>query len=330
MKKSDWQYLVDTLLFLCIVGITFIGILMGFLLPKGPKAQESAKYFLSLHRHQWGNIHFYLSIAFVVLVIIHLTLSWKWIKGKARQLFKKGWSTVLVFTAIGSFLVIFLFWILYPKVPGAYDDYGVGKGRREKQQHLSQQDILSPEEKVFYEEGTVNIVITGQTTLKEIEDITGISAERIAAELGLPSKTSPEETLGRLRKKYLFSLQETRDIISNLSSRKKPVSENREEKIEVQEKQEKTDKQEGIHTEEHEEKLTRGRKAEDISGILITGRMTLYDIEEETGVSAREIASKLGLPANTLLDETLGKLRKKYSFTMQDVRDTVALLAKKK
>ena len=52
MKKSDWQYLVDTLLFLSITGIAFIGFLMGLFLPKGPNAQESAKYFLGLHRHQ--------------------------------------------------------------------------------------------------------------------------------------------------------------------------------------------------------------------------------------------------------------------------------------
>ena len=67
MKKTDWQYLVDTLLFLCIVGIIFIGFLMGLVLPKGPTALESEKYFLRLHRHDWGNIHFYLSIAFTVL-----------------------------------------------------------------------------------------------------------------------------------------------------------------------------------------------------------------------------------------------------------------------
>ena len=124
MKKTDWQYLVDTLLFLCIVGIAFIGFLLGLFIPKGPTAPESAKYFLWLHRHQWGNIHFYLSITFTVLIIIHLILSWKWIKAKARQIFKGRWATALILTAIASFLVLFLFWSLYPKVPDAYEDYG--------------------------------------------------------------------------------------------------------------------------------------------------------------------------------------------------------------
>ncbi len=69
--------------------------------------------------------------------------------------------------------------------------------------------------------------------------------------------------------------------------------------------------------------------AEDTSGILITGRMTLYDIENETGVPARKIADKLGLPSNAPLNESLGRLRKRYLFTMQDVRDAVANLMKK-
>lgn len=199
---------------------------MGLFIPKGPTAPESAKYFLGLHRHQWGNIHFYLSITFTVLVIIHLIFSWKWIKAKARQIFKGRWAAALILTAIASFLVLFLFWSLYPKVPGAYQDYGIRDGERARRQQLSKERYLIPEEK-------------------------------------------------------------------------------------------------------EEETLTRGSMAEDTSGILITGRMTLYDIENETGVPARKIADKLGLPSNAPLNESLGRLRKRYLFTMQDVRDAVANLMKK-
>jgi len=323
MKKTDWQYLVDTLLFFCIVGIAFIGFLMGLVIPKGPVASESSKYFLGLHRHQWGNIHFYLSIAFVILVIIHLILSWKWIKGKARQIFKKGWGTMLILTACVSLLIIVLFWALYPKVPGTYEDYGVGAGKRERQLRLqeegyaTQKGFVSPEEDY--------ILITGQMTLQEVEKATGISAKNLAAELDLPSKVSLDETLGQLRKKYPFTLQEVRDIISELLRNKKALAEEKKESPKIKEEE----KHEERQAEEHEEKITRGRQAEDQSGILITGRMTLYDIEEETGIPAHKIADKLGLPANAPLDETLGRLRKRYLFTMQEVRDIVSSLIKK-
>ncbi len=216
MKKTDWQYLVDTLLFLCIVGIAFIGFLLGLFIPKGPTAPESAKYFLGLHRHQWGNIHLYLSIIFSVLIIIHLILSWKWIKAKARQIFKGRWATALILTAIASFLVLFLFWSLYPKLPGAYEDYGIRDGERATRQQISKERHLIHEEKIFCEDGTVDIVITGKTTLRQAEKATGISAKKIAAELRLPSNVSMDETLGRLRRRYGFTIQDVQDVVGSL------------------------------------------------------------------------------------------------------------------
>jgi hypothetical protein len=219
MKKTDWQYLVDTFLFICIVGIAFIGFLMGLVIPKGPQASESAKYFLGLHRHQWGNIHFYLSVAFVVFVIIHLILSWSWVKGKARQLFNKGWRTMLILTASSSLLVLFVFWAFYPKVPGAYEDYGVGAGRRARAEGLEGNSSLQ-EGRTFVGESQEYIIITGQMTFYDIELKSGISARTIAEELGLPANVPLNEHLGRLRKRYSFSLQEVRDVVASLMKKK--------------------------------------------------------------------------------------------------------------
>jgi hypothetical protein len=323
MKKTDWQYLVDTLLFLCIVGIIFIGFLMGLVLPKGPAAPESAKYFLGLHRHQWGNIHFYLSIAFSALIIIHLIFSWKWIKGKSRQIFKKGWSSMLIVTAVASILVLTIFWALYPRYPGTYEDYGVRAGAKAKEHNPANERFPVHEETIFLEDGTVAIVITGQTTLKQVADATGIPIKEIAAELSLPAKISPNESFGRLRKQYPITIQGARDTITEMLNKRAALVEKKEEYTEPQEHQVKREEEE-----EHEPKLTRGTLAEDQSGILITGRMTLYDVEKETGISARKIADKLGLPESTPLNETLGRLRKRYTFSMQEVRDAITGLMK--
>jgi len=326
MKKTDWQYLVDTLLFLCIVGIIFIGFLMGLVLPKGPQAPESAKYFLDLHRHQWGNIHFYLSIAFTTLVIIHLILSWKWIKSKSRQIFKKGWSSMLILTALASILVLSLFWAFYPRIPGAYEDYGVRAGAKAKQHNLAKEGFPVHEETIFLEDGTVAIVITGQTTLKQVEEATGIPAKDIAAKLGLPVKVSLDESFGRLRKLYPITIQGVRDAVNEILNNRRSTAKKTEHSTELQEQEVQRKEEE----QEPEPKLTRGTLAEDQSGILITGRMTFYDIQKETGISARKIADKLGLPESTPLNETLGRLRKRYAFSMQDVRDAVADLMKNK
>jgi hypothetical protein len=319
MKKSDWQYLVDTLLFFSVVGIALIGFLMGLVIPKGPTAPESTKYFLGLHRHQWSNIHFYLSIAFVVFVTIHILFSWKWIKNKSRQIFKERWNTALISTAVASVLLVFLFWALYPRVPGSYEDYGVRASVRSGQQAKS--DVKGPlvDEKILYEDGSVYIVITGQTTLNQAEKATGIPAETIAAELEIPSNVSPDDTFGRLRKQYGFSLLNVRDVVSDLLSKEAAAED-------VKATQEKGE----IPEAEHEKKPTRGISAEDQSGILITGRMTFYDIGKKTGIPARQIAAKLNLPSNVSLYESLGRLRRRYGFTVQDVREAIASLMEKK
>jgi hypothetical protein len=92
-----------------------------------------------------------------------------------------------------------------------------------------------------------------------------------------------------------------------------------------------TGKNKKIGKKEHEEKWVGGRETKQVSGtIIITGQLSLKDIEEKTGVSSRAIADKLGLPGDISLNERLGRLRKSYLFKMEDVRDVVSSLLKEK
>jgi len=34
MSRNSWKYLIDSLLFICLAGIVFIGILLGLVIPK--------------------------------------------------------------------------------------------------------------------------------------------------------------------------------------------------------------------------------------------------------------------------------------------------------
>jgi hypothetical protein len=326
MKKSDWQYLVDTLLFICMFGIAFIGILMGFFLAEGPTIRESEKYFLGLHRHQWGEIHLCLSLVFIFLIILHLVLAWSWIKGKAQALFKYRWRKVLSLTVLGSILLIFVFWVFTPKYPLIYENYGRRAAERSARE-------FSPNDFIDEEQGY--LTITGNMTISEVQQITNIPSETFLRELGLPTNTSSDETLGQLRKKHGFTLVEVRDAITALlqqDEREAKASSIQEETVVPEQVTRPAQRSIDEKPAEHEEepKITRGRLAEDQSGILITGRMTLYDIEKETGIAAREIANTLGLPHNSSLDLSLGRLRRQYGFTMQEVRDAIASLIDKK
>ena len=52
--------------------------------------------------------------------------------------------------------------------------------------------------------------------------------------------------------------------------------------------------------------------------------MTLEALERLTGVPAGAILKKLNLPADTPRDERLGRLRRRYGFSMQDVHNAVS------
>jgi len=319
MKKTDWKYVVDTLLFLCMFGISFIGILMGFFLPKGPTVRESEKYLLGLHRHQWGDIHLYLSLAFLVLLILHLILAWNWIKGKSKSLFKGSWRTVLTLIVIAGFMVVVLFWLFTPKNSGKYAGYGSGfRG--------TVREAVSPEDYLDKEGDWVTI--TGQLTLQDIQQITGVSPEQIIAAIGLPARVPHDETLGQLRKKYGITIVEFREALTDLMNPIGTPAALKEPQIEKA-RQAPAAPPSRVHEraeEEHEDKLIRGRLAEDTSGILITGQMTFRDLERQTGIAARVLADKLGLPRYAALDEHLGRLRRRFGFSMQDVRDVITAL----
>lgn len=260
MKKTDLKYFVDILMFLCIVGIAGIGFLMGFFLAEGPTVRESEKYFLELHRHQWGEIHLYLSLIFAALLILHLFLNWDWVKSKTRGFFKGGWKTALIIIAILAVLIPLLFWFFYPKYPQEYLDYGAGRGSRRGQ------DTFLPQ----------------QSRITQARPETG----RIQEERPLQKQEAESLTeRPRLKKQQTVTEEEAR---------------------------------------EHEEQLVHGRLETDTEGFIIHGQMTMQDVVNQTGIEYEKIAESMGLPSRIPMRESLGRLRRRYGFTMQQLRDTLA------
>jgi hypothetical protein len=51
--------------------------------------------------------------------------------------------------------------------------------------------------------------------------------------------------------------------------------------------------------------------------------MTLWEVEQRTGVSVNVILRELGLSPDLPTHEQLGRLRKRYGFDMREVREIV-------
>jgi hypothetical protein len=111
MKKNDWKYLLDALLFVDLCSIAAIGLLLAFVIPSG-RAPDTSKYFLGLHRHDWGNIHLYLALFLLVLLVLHLWLNWTWVVHSTKNYFGSQWKNAFWALSGAWIVVLFLGWLI--------------------------------------------------------------------------------------------------------------------------------------------------------------------------------------------------------------------------
>ncbi|MFO7603877.1 MAG: DUF4405 domain-containing protein [Gammaproteobacteria bacterium] len=81
MKRANIHFIVDVLAFVAFALMTSTGVLLHYLLPPGSGRFSSL---WDLNRHAWGEIHYWVSVALFVLLVIHLLLNWRWIVGMVR------------------------------------------------------------------------------------------------------------------------------------------------------------------------------------------------------------------------------------------------------
>lgn len=110
MGKNNSKYLIASLLFIDICAVAVLGLLLAVVIPAG-QSPRTAKYFLGLHRHEWGDIHLYLSVLLLVLVVVHLWLNWTWIIQSTKRYFGTRWQKVLWSFPAAGILVLVVAWL---------------------------------------------------------------------------------------------------------------------------------------------------------------------------------------------------------------------------
>jgi hypothetical protein len=132
MDKSKLIFLIDALMFICLMTLAGLGFLMKYALPPGREAV--AKYgrnvqltWLGWDRHDWGGIHLYLAFILLGLLVIHLYLHWQMIPGLyARLVPNPETRNRLAFALlIITILLLLLPFLISPDV----QERGRGRGR---------------------------------------------------------------------------------------------------------------------------------------------------------------------------------------------------------
>jgi len=88
INRSVWISVTDLVSFFSLLFLVFSGVIIRYVLPKGSggsgqgwrAALKPVLEFWGLSRHEWGTVHFWVSMIFVTAILLHLLLHWKWIK----------------------------------------------------------------------------------------------------------------------------------------------------------------------------------------------------------------------------------------------------------
>lgn len=104
MKKALDNLHVDAIAAVLMVAMVATGYILRFPLPPGTNKSLSL---WGLTRHQWGQIHFWFSLALLVLIVVHVCLHWQWIVVSAKRRF--GGTATPSKSSLGSGLFTILF-----------------------------------------------------------------------------------------------------------------------------------------------------------------------------------------------------------------------------
>tara|TARA_R110000787_G_scaffold22308_6_gene64951 strand:+ start:4026 stop:4616 length:591 start_codon:yes stop_codon:yes gene_type:complete len=190
MKKSNQNFIIDTLAIITFIFLTSTGILMRFMLPPGSGKHTTI---WNLDRHEWGAIHFWLSVAFFSILAFHLIYHWRWIvkmaSGKPRD-----YSGNRIILGVIGFITVVLFAIAPLVTPVETEA---------KSEEYSSNSSQENESKT----------IRGSMTLIEVEKATGVPATYIIKSMNLPNTVSLNEKLSDLKNTYDFEMSVVRDLV---------------------------------------------------------------------------------------------------------------------
>jgi hypothetical protein len=89
MIRNRTHCVVHVLAYLAMAGLAATGTIVRFRLPAG----SGGDAVLGLTRHDWGGIHFWIAMALLVLVALHVALHWTWVTRTFGARFLAGRGT---------------------------------------------------------------------------------------------------------------------------------------------------------------------------------------------------------------------------------------------
>lgn len=211
MRRPTQNFSVDTIAFTLFLLLTSTGLLMHFILPPG-SGQHTVIWGLS--RHQWGDIHFWIAMALVGTIILHLLLHWRWlitlIQGRkgtpaTRRRFRTGLAGLFVVLVLGASIAP----LVAPKtvVPSTSQEAAF-----DTHEHEGTNEAVHEDHDAQHRNDMTTL--RGSMSLYDVEQVTGISVLTLADQLNLPNDVPASARLRDLMDEHGFSMANVRSAIA--------------------------------------------------------------------------------------------------------------------
>jgi Domain of unknown function (DUF4405) len=194
MKRPHLNFLVDAASFAAFLLLLSTGLILRYQLPPGSGELEghgsgrgAANRIITLlwgqTRHDWGEIHYWVAVALMAMLAVHLFLHWKWIVCIVRGTHgdASGWRF-----SLGAVSLLAL--IALVSAPVVAPTEQATRHELQNQLQTTQEHVAAPE----------SSNLRGSSTLEEAAAEGGVSVEYLKEKLGLGSDASPDDRIGPL------------------------------------------------------------------------------------------------------------------------------------
>jgi len=93
IRRNTLNFIIDIVTLLVMISVAMTGLLLRFVLPPGSRG-GAGRTLWSWGRHDFGDLHFYLVLGLLALLIVHLALHWTWVCSTVQRWFARAGTTV--------------------------------------------------------------------------------------------------------------------------------------------------------------------------------------------------------------------------------------------
>ena len=103
LKKASLIKLVDIVAFVSFIFVASTGVLLRYVLP--PRSGQATEI-VGMSRHEWGDVHFYITSIFLSILSIHLILHWRFFQNLFHGQIKETSASRVLLGLVGLFAVL--------------------------------------------------------------------------------------------------------------------------------------------------------------------------------------------------------------------------------